>query len=813
MTIRNRFILTICFSVILLLTGVILAGVGIWQSSTAIQDLTDMDAAVTRLYELRILSLEYEANPSERAAEQWRLLYATIGDPLKRTENIPGEVIEAYANMGDLFEKLRLLKDNAPDSAAFKRARNQLFNSLHIESQRVIDWATDISADSRNSFMSRVWSFSLGTLMILVLIASVTVIIIFSIGRYILRSISTLREGTQRVAKGDLLQRIELGGSDEMADLANVFNAMTRDLHQYYLEITQSNRLLRSIDECNRVLARGGDERALLRDICQSIIATAPYRFCWIGMREEGPETAIIPIAWSDEARIYLENAGYVKSPVRVEPADPVHRAVTGNRPVIFPRVMDAVERTAWCVEAKLQGCASIIALPLHAGETVIGCLSIYDGNKEDFGRSEVSLLCELAQTISNGIQSLRDQSKRKQAEDDRSRLEEQLLQAQKMEAVGQLAGGIAHDFNNLLQVILVNAELVQDAQAEGAHIWEGLEQIRNAGERAADLTRQLLAFSRRQVIQPMTVDINLLVQGVLKMLRRVIGEHIALSFTPSDRPAMANVDKSQMEQVLMNLCVNARDAMPQGGKLSLQTENRVLDAEFCRDHLLTPNEPYVLVSIADTGQGMDAATRGRIFEPFFTTKAMGHGTGLGLATVYGIVKQHKGVIHVHSELGIGTVFKVYLPAASLEEENRPMVVRPTAMGGTETILAAEDEPAVLDLLTSILQSAGYTVLRATDGMEALRLFEEHAADIDLVLLDVVMPGLSGRQVMDEIKGRGVAVPFLFSSGYSPDAIHMNFVIEQGFRLIQKPYRREDLLWEVRQVLDARKESAAGEPV
>lgn len=384
----------------------------------------------------------------------------------------------------------------------------------------------------------------------------------------------------------------------------------------------------------------------------------------------------------------------------------------------------------------------------------------------------------------------------------ERKRLEDELQQARKMEAVGQLAGGVAHDFNNILQIILMNAELIQNGCISDAFSREAIGEVGKAAQQAADLVRQLLAFSRRQVIQPVNVDMNDLIEGVLKMLRRLIGEHIEVQFVAAETLDTVFVDKGQIEQILMNLCVNARDAMPQGGRLTLETGNAVFDEEYCVNHPWAAEGKYVSVTITDTGCGMDAETCARIFEPFFTTKGVGKGTGLGLSTVYGIVKHHKGLVHVYSELGKGTAFKVYLPAVEGAARQLCANVPQKIAGGSETILVAEDELSVLNLVTLILRSAGYSVLTASDGNEALSVFENHTDSIDLVLLDVMMPGLGGRQVMDKIAAKYPAVRFLFSSGYSENAIHTDFIIQEGLRLIQKPYHRYDLLRTVREILD-----------
>ncbi len=400
----------------------------------------------------------------------------------------------------------------------------------------------------------------------------------------------------------------------------------------------------------------------------------------------------------------------------------------------------------------------------------------------------------------------------RKRAEQEREKLEAQLRQALKMEAVGQLAGGIAHDFNNLLQVILGYVDVLQGNLGKDAATGEALDAVRQAGERAADLTRQLLAFSRRQIIKPVNVDLNRLLQGVLKMIRRVIGEHIAIRFMPAEQLGTIYVDRGQMEQIVTNLSLNARDAMPNGGTLTIETEDVFVGDDFCREHPWAAEGRYALMSVTDTGHGMDEATRAQVFEPFFTTKGVGEGTGLGLATVYGIVKQHNGLIHVYSEPEKGTAFKVYIPIVERPAEAVRAKPEEAAVGGTETILVAEDEEVVRNLVSRILETAGYTVLTACDGEEALRVFEEHAGAIDMAILDVMMPKLSGRDAMNRIqqfvKSRQTVAKcprmrFLFSSGYSQDAIHTNFVIKEGLRLITKPYGRSDLLRAVRETLEA----------
>ena len=385
----------------------------------------------------------------------------------------------------------------------------------------------------------------------------------------------------------------------------------------------------------------------------------------------------------------------------------------------------------------------------------------------------------------------------------ERKRLEEQLRQAQKMEAVGHLAGGVAHDFNNLLQVVLGHTDLLMGDLDSDSPIFHDLEDIHKAADKAAALTKQLLAFSRRQVLQPIDINLNETISDLLSMLRRLVGEHIELITVSAGNLATVHADPSQIEQVVMNLCINARDAMPTGGQLTIETKNMSLSPSFCEENLWATPGQYAMFSVKDTGHGMDEQTCVHIFEPFFTTKEVGRGTGLGLATVYGIVKQHNGLIHVQSAINLGTSFHIFLPAVEREVETPQNKVANNVCGGHETILVAEDEGMVLELVTRILTGAGYTVLAAHNGEEALRLYDEHASQISLLLLDVMMPKLGGRDVMDCVRAWDESARFLFSSGYSESAIHTDFIIHDGFHLIQKPYRRADLLRAVREAIDA----------
>ena len=386
----------------------------------------------------------------------------------------------------------------------------------------------------------------------------------------------------------------------------------------------------------------------------------------------------------------------------------------------------------------------------------------------------------------------------------ERIHLEEQLRNAQQMEAIGRLAGGVAHDFNNILSIIMGHGELLLMNSGADEKTRNGVEQIRRAADRAASLTQQLLAFSRKQVLQPKLLDLNETVADVQKMLARVIGEDIEVVARLHPSLMTVKADPGQVEQVLVNLAVNARDARPQGGKLAMETSNVEVSAQQARDLDLVPGG-YVMLSVTDTGHGMDPATLSHVFEPFFTTKPKGKGTGLGLATVYGIVKQSGGSIGVDSEAGKGTSFSIYLPASeALAGTQAGQALAPKVRGGTETILVAEDEPDLRELTRIFLVGYGYKVLEAASADEAIRTAEESAETIHLLLTDVIMPGgMSGRQLAERILSKRPQTKIVYMTGYTDDMVMQHRVLEPGVQLLQKPFSKADLALKVRSTLDS----------
>jgi PAS domain S-box-containing protein len=401
-------------------------------------------------------------------------------------------------------------------------------------------------------------------------------------------------------------------------------------------------------------------------------------------------------------------------------------------------------------------------------------------------------------------LSMITDITQLRQAEEERERLGAQLQQAQKLESVGRLAGGVAHDFNNMLSVVIGHADLILAEMTPDSPFYDDLMEIRNAGARSADLTRKLLAFARKQTVAPKVIDLNKTVEGMLKMLQRLIGEDIDITWLPGVKVWPAKIDPGQIDQMLANLCVNARDAIAGVGKLTIEAANARVDKDYCADHAEVIPGDYVMLAVSDNGCGMDAETLSHLFEPFFTTKELGKGTGLGLATVYGVVKQNNGFINVYSEPGRGTTFRIYLPrhqakaAAVLEKKPEKPNER-----GHETVLLVEDEPSILRMTALMLERQGYTVVGASTPGEAVRLATAHAGVIHLLMTDVVMPEMNGRDLAKNILSLYPGMKCLFMSGYTANVIAHHGVLDEGVNFIQKPFSIGDLAVKVREALES----------
>ncbi|HEY2517855.1 MAG TPA: ATP-binding protein, partial [Polyangiaceae bacterium] len=432
---------------------------------------------------------------------------------------------------------------------------------------------------------------------------------------------------------------------------------------------------------------------------------------------------------------------------------------------------------------------------PLLVGGELVGVIAM-------FGREPMTDIALNAFGAVAGAVAVRVRGRR--AEETSRNLEDQLRQSQKMEAVGRLAGGVAHDFNNMLSVVLSYSDMMIADLKKGDPIRDDILEIRRAGQRAAELTRQLLMFSRQQVVEPRVLDLNGVLSSMGKMLERLVGEDVELTSVPAPSLGYVRVDPGSIEQVIMNLVVNARDAMPTGGRVTIETANAMIDEEYATSHLGAKPGAYVMISVSDTGTGMDKTTLARIFEPFFTTKEKGKGTGLGLSTVFGIVQQCDGSVWVYSEPGVGTTFKVYVPRVDAVVDEFRVQQAPAKVRGTETVLLVEDEEQVRDVARGILRRHGYTVLEARNAGEALLLCERHPEPIHLLLSDVVMPQMSGPDLAQRLVRLRPDMKVLCMSGYTDDAAVRHGVVDANLAYLQKPLTVEMLTRKVREVLDCR---------
>ena len=422
-----------------------------------------------------------------------------------------------------------------------------------------------------------------------------------------------------------------------------------------------------------------------------------------------------------------------------------------------------------------------------------MGVINIYVEEGHVRSQKEEDFLRSAADTLAGVIA-------RRLVENEKEKLHAQLLQAQKMEAVGQLAGGISHDFNNILTAIIGYAHMLKMKLQDDEKLSSFAGHILSLSDKAANLTQSLLAFSRKQIMNPKPVNINDIIRAFEKLLSRIIREDIEIRTVLSENAPIVMADNGQIEQVLMNLATNARDAMPEGGMLTVETATVDIDQGFIREHGYGKTGPHAVISVTDSGAGMDRKTREKIFEPFFTTKEVGKGTGLGLAMVYGIIKQHDGYINVYSEPGIGTTFRIYLPLIEGKAEEMKLEVIKPLETGTETILLAEDETAVREFTKKLLEEYGYTVIDAIDGDDAIGKYKLHKDKIQLLMLDVIMPNRNGSEVYRAIKEITPDIKVLFTSGYPAE--HINGMIAEGSGFILKPGSPTELLKKIREVLD-----------
>lgn len=566
-------------------------------------------------------------------------------------------------------------------------------------------------------------------------------------------------------------------------------------------ELRHLNRVHALLTQTNQVIVRASQRLSLLQQACRIAVDSGGLSLAWVALRGDSPPRALELLCCSHpEAQV---------EPL-LEQCSLVMQAFQGGRPALCNDLDSAESPDQWS-SARSLGQRSLGVFPLSLGEEPVGVLALHSHEVGFFGQAESELLEQMASDISFALTFLHAQQQRQQTEEQLKASEDRLRQAQKMEGIGQLAGGVAHDFNNILSVILMQTELLSLEPQLPEAVGEGLTVIRGASERAADLTRQLLLFSRRQVMQISQHDLNEIVTNLVKLLHRIIGEDVHLKVQLHPQPLPIKADSGMLGQVLMNLVVNGRDAMPEGGRLTIST------ALVRPDPLSTLGVPqavadteYALLSVQDVGEGIPAEVQPHIFEPFFTTKAQGKGTGLGLATVFGIVQQHQGWIEFQSQPGQGTTFCVYLPLQS-SQNSQPASLPAAMAGGKETLLLVEDDPDIRMLTRLTLQKFGYTVLEAEDGPSALRLWEQpEPPAVQVLFTDLVMPnGLSGIELARRLCQLCPDLRVVFTSGYQPDLAGKPLQLQPGQTFLAKPYSPDQLLQAIRAVFPPPQQGAA----
>ena len=557
----------------------------------------------------------------------------------------------------------------------------------------------------------------------------------------------------------------------------------------------QRDRLERLL-EVSRQLARIQPVDTLLETIAEA--CGHVLRSESVGFRVVDGDDLVLAGSWGDAREVMLTprlKIGESLSGQVAASGESLMVTDIANDARLIPAHREAIAR---------RGYRALLAVPVRLGDRVVGVLSVRTRREGGFSAEDLAMATAFAAQAAVALENSRLLQETQRAYDELAQTQEQLTQSQKLEGIGRLAGGVAHDFNNLLTVIMGRSALLQHDFPPGTPGRRGIDLIQETAERAASLTRQLLAFSRKQVLQPEVISLTRVVANMGELLRRLIGEDIVLATALDPALGAVKADPAQVEQIILNLAVNARDAMPQGGRLTLELANVELDAAYARQHVDARPGPHVMLAMSDTGAGMSPEIQARIFEPFFTTKGSGKGTGLGLATVYGIVRQSGGTIWVYSELGKGTTFKIYLP--QVEEPVEPAAeraVQTRCLQGTETILLAEDEDAVRDLAHDALEAHGYTVLEARNGADAQRVSAQHPGPIHVLVTDVVMPGMSGRELADRLTPLRPELQVLYMSGYTDNAVVHHGVLDPGTVFLQKPFTPEALARKVRAVLDS----------
>jgi len=571
--------------------------------------------------------------------------------------------------------------------------------------------------------------------------------------------------------------------------LADRINIIKQEREQAEVETHQRNRQLTLLNRVIAATTAAVEPETVLEAACRELAQAfnLTHAIAVLANEDNSEVTVVADYHAEDQPSLlghslpiegnpFLEHIAAHKEPLAVEDAQHDPRTTSIHQLFHVPNTV------------------SLLLFPLIVEEKAIGGISLSSNKPRHFSADELNLVQSVAEQVAGALTRIR-------LVEERQRLEAQYYQSQKMDAIGSLAGGIAHDFNNLLVPIIGYVELAMVKLTANHELYPNLEHVYKAAERAAALTQQILAFSRKQVLDIKPVNLNDIVANFDRMLGRLIGEDIDLQTSLEPSLHLVKVDRSQIEQILMNLAVNARDAMSNGGKLIIETGNVLLDEKYAESYAEVVPGPYVMIAVSDSGCGMDEETKRRIFEPFYTTKDQGKGTGLGLSTVHGIVKQHGGHIWVYSEPEMGTTFKIYFPQVEEPVQSEPSIPERASQVGTETVLIVEDEEGVRNLVSGTLESYGYQVLKAENPEEGLQIATTYAATIDLLLTDVIMPGMNGRELYQQVSTIRPQIKVLYMSGYTDSMIVRDGVLEEGTNYLQKPFTIQGLTQKVRMVL------------
>jgi signal transduction histidine kinase/HAMP domain-containing protein/ActR/RegA family two-component response regulator len=689
-------------------------------------------------------------------------------------KNDSGRIVDSYARAVDVLHDLKKLHTDstfAESHEIYHVTSPVIFNNSKV-GEICLGFSLAQVSQEINSSRNTAAFVSL-------LILIIGMIAVYAISAVITKPLMSIAKSAKHIAQGDLTIRTNVTTNDEVGDLANAFNIMVDNIQ------TSQNKLI----DLNAGLEEKVRERTKeLRDeISDRIKAEEELAQSLSLLTATLESTADGILVVNNEGKIINLNQKFIDM-WSIPPE--IIQSKDNQKAIDF--VLGQLKYPELFLK-KVQ--ESYAHLDIESEDT----LELIDG--KIFER--YSQPYKLGGKSVGRVWSFRDITEKR-------RLEDSLRQSQKMEAIGRLAGGVAHDFNNVLTVIMGYGDFLASKIPRDDPMFKDLEEIKKAAERASSLTHQLLAFSRKQIMSPKVLDLNKVVGNMEKMLKRLIGEDIDMVFIPKENLYRIWADQGQIEQVIMNIVVNARDAMPDGGKITIETANVELDEAYAHAHGNVQRGPHVVLSISDTGIGMDENTKSRIFEPFFTTKEVGKGTGLGLATVYGIVKQTGGDIYVYSEPGKGTTFKIYLPQINQEQENRAGAENTNeSLDGDETILLVEDEKSLRDLAFAILVRRGYTVLEAGNGEEATAISRNYNGTIHLMLTDVIMPLMNGRELADKLRQERPDMHVLFMSGYTDEAIIRHGVLDSMDAFIQKPFTPVRLAKTVREILDGRTQKTA----